>query len=170
MSKSRGIGGHQKAYRGRSDDWLTPPALIEALGPFDLDPCASVDQPWATAAEQWTEGGLDRPWHGLVWCNPPYGPQVGQWMKKLADHGNGVGLIFARTETADFHAQVWQRAASLFFFKGRLHFHHPVTGKRAKRNAGGPSVLVAYGRVATGRLLHSRMFEAHAGETVVLRR
>jgi hypothetical protein len=152
MSETRGIGGHQKAYRGRSDDWLTPPELVDALGPFDLDPCASAGQPWRTAATQYEDGGLEREWFGFVWCNPPYGPAVGKWMRRLADHGNGLGLIFARTETADFHEQVWQRADALLFFRGRLHFHHPVTGSRARHNAGGPSVLVAYGPDAMGRL------------------
>jgi len=35
-------------------DWLTPPELLQALGAFDMDPCASQYQPWRTAAQQFT--------------------------------------------------------------------------------------------------------------------
>jgi len=66
-------------------------------------------------------------------------------MAKLAEHGDGVALLFARTETAMFHKYVWPIADALLFLKGRLHFHRP-DGTRAPGNAGGPSVLVAYGR------------------------
>ena len=66
------------------------------------------------------------------------------WLEKLADHNHGTALIFARTETRIFYEQVWQKASALLFLHGRLFFHHP-DGRRAKVNAGGPSVLVAYG-------------------------
>src|SRR5690606_2411664 len=88
--------------------------------------------------------GLLHPWAGKVWLNPPYGPKTGTWLKRLADHGNGIALVFARTETEMFRSQVWERADAVRFLYGRLHFHKP-DGSRAKANAGGPSVLVAYG-------------------------
>jgi hypothetical protein len=65
------------------------------------------------------------------------------WLERLADHGHGTALIFARTETAMFHRQVWERAKACLFLEGRLHFHWP-DGERACFNAGAPSVLVAY--------------------------
>lgn len=142
----KGIGGHQRAYEGKTDEWLTPPDIIQALGPFDLDPCSPINRPWDTAKVHYTveDDGLSKPWMGRVWLNPPYGPMTGTWLNMLADHGNGISLIFARTETEMFHAQVWERADAIFFFKGRLFFHD-VAGNRAKHNSGGPSVLVAYG-------------------------
>lgn len=143
----KGIGGHHRGHRGRTDDWLTPPGLLELLGPFDLDPCASVDQPWPTATTMLTEGGLEADWSGRVWCNPPYGPATWEWLNKLAAHdGGGIALVFARTETRGFFEQVWGKADAVLFLKGRLHFHYPVTGERAKANAGGPSCLVAYSK------------------------
>ena len=150
----RGIGGHHRPNEGKSNDWLTPPDLVRALGPFDLDPCASVGQPWRTAQEMWTERGLDRTWPSVffVWCNPPYGPHVWKWLDRLAFQGNGIGLIFARTETDGFFKTVWEKASALYFLRGRLHFHHPVTGKRAAFNSGAPSVLVGYGQLAHQRL------------------
>ena len=142
------MGGHQLP-RNDSDVWLTPPHIIDALGPFDLDPCAAPEpRPWPTAGEHWgpAETPLLRAWHGRVWLNPPYGgPQiVGPWMQRMADHGQGTALIFARTETATFHAHVWPRATALLFIEGRLTFHRP-DGTPAAHNGGAPSVLVAYG-------------------------
>ena len=144
--KRRAMGSHQSA-KMISDVWLTPPHILEALGPFDLDPCASLDRPWDTAAKHYTaeDDGLAHEWEGRVWCNPPYGQQAWVWLDRLADHGNGIALVFARTETAGFFRTVWERADGLLFIEGRLHFHRP-DGTRAPANAGAPSVLVAYGQ------------------------
>lgn len=147
-----GIGGHQRAYRGRSDDWLTPPEVLAALGPFDLDPCASASDPVRCAPRYYLPPlGLETAWLGRVWLNPPYGPQVGGWLRRLAEHGTGTALVFARTETDWFHANVWGRADAVLFLRGRLHFHRPGGG-RARFNAGGPHVLAAYGESDAERL------------------
>lgn len=139
------IGGHHSPAMGK-DEWLTPPEIIRALGPFELDPCAPVKRPWDMAANHYTilDNGLARPWEGRVWLNPPYGQETGKWLDRLADHGDGIALIFARTETEMFVRSVWNRADAVLFIAGRLHFHH-VDGTRAKANSGAPSVLVAYG-------------------------
>lgn len=128
------------------DEWLTPPDLLAKLGAFDLDPCAPVTPPWRTAAQSFNvhDDGLSKPWHGRVWMNPPYGRETGKWLGRLADHGNGMALIFARTETEMFFEHVWSRAHAVLFLRGRLTFHH-VDGRKAAANGGAPSVLVAYG-------------------------
>jgi len=142
------MGGHQSAA-SESEVWLTPPHVLQALGVFDLDPCACMEpRPWPTASHHYTrvENGLAREWRGRVWLNPPYGgPSViGPWMRRMAGHGYGTALIFARTETEVFQSCVWQRAAAVLFLAGRLHFHRR-DGSRAPANAGAPSCLVAYG-------------------------
>jgi len=139
-----------------SDEWLTPPEIINALGAFDLDPCSPVSRPWPTAAEHFTilDDGLKKPWHGRVWCNPPYGAEAAKWLARCADHGRATALIFARTETKMFFEHVWKKASGLLFIEGRLHFHR-VDGSRAIANAGAPSVLVAYGKADAVRLLSS---------------
>lgn len=141
-----GMGGHQ-SHRMQKDEWLTPPDLLAKLGQFDLDPCAPVTAPWPTASRTYTiiDNGLLQPWAGRVWCNPPYGAEAAEWLNRLASHGNGLALIFARTETKMFFDHVWEKADGLLFLRGRLHFHH-VDGTRAAANSGAPSVLVAYGR------------------------
>lgn len=139
-----------------SDDWITPRWLIERVGPFDLDPCASETQPWPCAMESWTkgDGGLLRTWHGLVWCNPPYGKAMEAWLNRLALYGNGIALVFARTETRAFFRYVWPHASCLLFLRGRLTFARP-DGSLPKQghNSGGPSVLIGYGSAARERLL-----------------
>lgn len=144
---SKGIGGHQQPNQGATDVWLTPPHVLQALGDFDLDPCAAPEpRPWPTAATHWTkeDDGLSKAWSGRVWLNPPYGPETKVWIKRLAYHDQGTALIFARTEVEFWHDDVFPKAAALLFLKGRLFFHYP-DGRRAPANGGAPSVLIAYG-------------------------
>lgn len=143
---SRGMSGHHRAYEGKSDEWLTPLELIKKLGEFDLDPCCPISPPWTLASVNYNKNddGLSKDWFGRVWLNPPYGPHEIKWIKKLADHGNGLALIFARTETEKFFSQVWDRADAILFIKGRLYFYD-INGDKAKANSGAPSCLVAYG-------------------------
>lgn len=144
-----GIGGHHNA-RARTDVWLTPPCLLKELGgaeSFDLDPCASEDRPWDTAKRHLTrhDNGLISEWNGRVWLNPPYQTkQIRDWLARMSHHGVGTALIFARTETAHFARYVWETCDALLFLEGRINFHLP-DGRRARKNAGAPSVLCAYG-------------------------
>lgn len=151
-----GMGDHQTTGAA-NDEWITPVEIINALGRFDLDPCAAMPRPWDCAVTNWSkhDGGLIREWSGRVWLNPPYG-DAGKWMQRLAGHNQGTALLFARTETALFHDFVWKYAAALHFFRGRLHFHY-VDGRRARANAGAPSVLVAYGERDAAMLQASRL-------------
>jgi hypothetical protein len=153
--KAGGMGAHHSASMKR-DEWLTPPEILRVLGPFDLDPCAPIKRPWPTAKAHYTvmDNGLAKPWHGRVWCNPPYGREAAEWLARCAQHGNAIALIFARTETDAFFQHVWEAAHAVFFFRGRLHFHH-VDGTRAAANAGAPNCLVAYGESNVGALMRA---------------
>ena len=137
-----GLSAHQK--NGGHDEWLTPPEILAALGRFDLDPCAPAVRPWDTASRHFWADGLDMPWEGRVWCNPPFGREAVKWLRKLAEHGDGIALIPARTETAMFTECVWGAADAVLFIKGRPHFHY-VDGTRAPFNSGAPICLIAYG-------------------------
>lgn len=78
--------------------------------------------------------------------NPPYGDQTPHWVRRLAEHGNGIALIFARTETGTFFPWVWDYADALLFIKGRLSFF-TVDGIEGGGGGGvAPSVLIAYGQ------------------------
>jgi len=138
-----------------TDDWITPQWLIARLGPFDLDPCACIPQPWACAAKSFTieNHGLLQKWDGFVYLNPPYGKHLGRWLERLASHDHGIALVFARVETKAFFQHVWGKASAVLFLRGRLTFNLPDgSTPRLGANSGGPSVLIAYGSVALSRL------------------
>lgn len=124
--------------------WITPKQIIDRLGPFDLDPCACVPQPWACATHQYQlpTNGLSEPWFGRVWLNPPYGRNMLPWIQKMATHNTGIALIFARTDTKWFHV-IWQTASCLFFISHRILFHTP-DGKLSNGRLAA-SVLVGWG-------------------------
>lgn len=128
------------------ENWLTPPALIKSLGTFDLDPCSPIVRPWDTAKHHYTidDNGLLMPWFGRVWCNPPYGKYMGQFLHKMALHNDGIALIFARTDTVAFQEYIFPHAESIFFMRGRITFHN-LDGTPASGNGGAPSVLISYG-------------------------
>lgn len=117
----RGISGHEKPYEGSTNVWLTPKGLIDALGPFDCDPCAAEPRPFDIATVNYTEAdnGLSKQWNGFVWCNPPYGPWVGAWLERMREHGNGIALVFARTDTKAMQTAL-HAADAVFFLAGRL--------------------------------------------------
>lgn len=127
------------------DDWQTPAHIVEALGDFDLDPCANSRNPFRLATAGYPIGGLILPWHGRVWCNPPYGSDCRNWMRKLAEHGNGIALIPPRVGSHWFQEEVLSKCDAVLFLKGRVSFldqnMRPVSGNNAD------SVLVAFGEI-----------------------
>jgi hypothetical protein len=146
MKNSKGMVHHQDG-NVKTHIWLTPPEIVTALGPFDLDPASHPDRPWPTAQTHFTENdnGLLREWFGRVWLNPPYDTHsIDAWMEKMAMHNKGTSLLFARTDRNTFHNYVFPVADSIFYFKQRLHFYD-LQGRRAPHNGGAPSVLIAYG-------------------------
>jgi hypothetical protein len=149
LSRFGGIGGHH-SNRAATVEWLTPPAILAAVGgadSFDLDPATPEVQPWPTAKHRYTrnDNGLMQRWFGRVFLNPPYtSDDIAKWMGRMADHNHGTALIFARTETDAFFRYVWDRASALLFMRGRVNFHH-LDGTRASANSGAPTVLCAYG-------------------------
>lgn len=154
------------------EQWLTPPYVTKALGRFDFDPCSPIERPWPTARLHWTKAddGLAQTWDRkkIGWVNPPYGSECARWMRKAADHGNNLLLIFSRTDTRAFHRHVWEHpnTTAVFFFEGRLRFHR-VDGKQGG-SAGAASVIVAYGDTAKNRLVAAVERGALLGRVVLL--
>jgi hypothetical protein len=128
----------------KTNRWLTPHHIVEALGKFDLDPCGAPGHTLAPVTYQLEDGqdGLELDWFGRVWLNPPYGKESPPFLKKMSEHKNGIAFIFARTETKAFFDYVWNSATAVLFLKGRVKFlnaDYHVTGA-----ANAPSVLIAY--------------------------
>jgi hypothetical protein len=144
------LGSHQQCV-GKTQDHITPRWIIDAVGPFDLDPCAADPRPWDCATVNWTTCGLDRNWVGLVYLNPPFDRYiVGHWIARLAEHNNGIVLLHARTEAAWFEP-IWQHAAVILFMADRIKFCRP-NGSEQPANSGAPPILAAFGDEATLRL------------------
>lgn len=149
------LGSHQQTV-GKSQNHITPRWIIEALGPFDLDPCAAWPRPWDCAKYNWPAGGLAASWAGRVWLNPPFDRyQVGQWIAKLAEHGQGTCLLHARTEAAWFEP-VWHHAAGILFLADRIKFCRP-DGSEQPANSGAPVALAAFGAHDLARLEESKI-------------
>ena len=133
-------------YSSNEDKWSTPQYLFDMLDQefgFDLDPCATPEN--AKCEKYYTplEDGLLQDWKGhIVFCNPPYGRQIGKWVKKAHDEAQDhdttvVMLLPARTDTAWFHDYILGQA-EIRFVRGRLRFGD------SKINAQFPSMIVIY--------------------------
>lgn len=152
-----------------TDVWLTPPRLIQSLGRFDLDPCCPNNLPWKTADKFYSldngEDGLSLPWNGRIWLNPPYSNWV-PFLKKLKNHGDGIALIFARTETQGFFDHVWNGAHSVLFVKKRIKFVKHDLSEGGSSTA--PSVLIAYGENNTKRIQEALLRGDLEGKLIIL--
>jgi hypothetical protein len=139
-----------------SDTWLTPPALLEALGPFDLDPCCPPVMPWRTATAMWSHvasvvdnttkcDGLLAAWprRCRVFVNPPYSRPLA-WVEKMAAHGDGVLLVPGTSPETRWGQQVLATADLLLYLTPRLKFWS-AAGVEAP-GAWQPNLLAAYGK------------------------
>ena len=131
-----------------SDEWYTPREILDALGPFDLDPCAPIKPLWRTAERMVNkdEDGLKISWGGgRIWCNPPYSqPLLTEFCKRMVENGNGILLIFARTGNKCFQEILMPNADAILFMRHRVRFYLP-DGSRGG-SAGSDSCLIAFGQ------------------------
>ena len=130
-----------------TDLWETPQDFFDRLDEefnFDLDVCANVEN--AKCEKYFTEemDGLQQEWKGVCWMNPPYGRQIGKWMKKAYESSlNGatvVCLVPARTDTRWWHDYCMK--GEIRFVKGRLKFGDSVN------SAPFPSAVIIFGKQA----------------------
>jgi phage N-6-adenine-methyltransferase len=119
-------------------EWYTPAYIIEAarevIGGIDLDPASSeVAQRTDGARHYYTRAsdGINRPWRGRVWLNPPYSHDlIGKFVAKLCDHvaaGEVTDAIMVTSNQSDarwFHAAA-RAAERVCFTAGRVKFHRP---------------------------------------------
>ena len=167
MPKKKGGFSHDPHYEGKSNDWITPKYIIDAFGFgwFDLDPCASINQPWPCARKAFTEeqNGLKQKWFGNVWCNPPYGPHTKEWINYLSKYGEGVAFIFARTDTALWQKDIFTTADGYLFLEKRVKFYLADGTLHPGGNAGAPSCLIAWGIKNRNKLLKIAKYEIIKG-------
>lgn len=132
-------------YSSKTDMWATPQDFFDALDAefhFTLDACAVKENAKCEAYYTPEQDGLDQPWTGRVWCNPPYGRNVGQWVKKAHDTASGGGFVVmllpARADTRWFHDYIYGKT-EVRFIKGRLKFGS------CQNAAPFPSMVVIFG-------------------------
>lgn len=144
---------------GKSDEWYTPKYVFDAMETrFDLDVSAPQKSCPANlfCETSFTDGALEKEWFGFVWMNPPFGGRNGTvpWLKKLAEHGNGVALVPDSTS-----AKWWQEAAKasagVLFTNGRVKFIDE-NGNVGNSPANGTS-LMAFGWMAAHALQTAEM-------------
>lgn len=132
----------------KSVEWYTPAWIFDALGlRFDLDPSSPHDMETAVPADtKFTvfDDGLKKPWHGRVWMNPPYGPDTGFWMRRMIDHGNGIALVFSRTDAA-WCQDAMKAADAVLFVAGRIEFIPGKENRHKKGRCGAGTVMLAFG-------------------------
>ena len=130
-----------------SDEWYTPKEILDSLGPFELDPCAPLEPLWPTAETMYNieDDGLTKIWGGVrTWCNPPYSqPSLHHFCERMAENGNGILLVFARTDNKDFQ-EMLRRCDAVLFLRHRIRFVLPDGTRGGSPGCG--SALFAFGK------------------------
>jgi phage N-6-adenine-methyltransferase len=133
-------GGMMSSNRG---DWGTPWPFFQDLDTefnFRWDVCATEDNAKCMNYLTIEDDALSQPWEGPAFMNPPYGRQIGKWVKKAWEEAQlgclVVCLLPARTDTAWWHD--WAMRGEIRFIRGRLRF------EGGKDSAPFPSAVVIF--------------------------
>jgi phage N-6-adenine-methyltransferase len=108
-------------------EWSTPKEIFKPLNAeftFELDLCA---RPWNAKCEKYFTpeiDGLKQPWRGICWMNPPFGHQIGKWIRKAYESSLAgatvVCLVPSHTETSWWHNYCLK--GEIRFLRGRVQF------------------------------------------------
>ena len=148
LSPDKGSAKLSVHFKSESNDLSTPENLYNELNKrfkFTLDPCCNDENAKCTRHFTSKENGLIQDWSkDIVFMNPPYGREIGKWIKKAYDESRKgavvVCLIPARTDTSYWHDYIFGKA-KIEFIRGRLKFGN---GKYQNNNAPFPSAIVIY--------------------------
>ena len=134
-------------FSSATDNWSTPQDFFDKLNDefhFTLDVCADENNHKCEHYYTKEIDGLSRPWIGTVWCNPPYGRKIGEWVRRAYIYSHigpttVVMLLPARTDTRWFHDYIYNKSnTEIRFIKGRLKFGG------CKNSAPFPSMIVIF--------------------------
>lgn len=134
-------------FSSENEVWATPSDFYNVLNDefnFNLDPCALPENAKCENYFTPSEDGLLQDWGGhTVFCNPPYGRKIYNWVSKCSKESKKnntivVMLIPSRTDTRYFHEFIYHKAKEIRFIKGRLKFGE------SKTNAPFPSMIVVF--------------------------
>lgn len=132
-------------FSSKTDLWETPQDFFDKLNArfqFETDVCALPENAKCKRFFTPEMDGLKQEWTGVCWMNPPYGRQIGKWIRKAYESARDnlatvVCLLPARTDTRWFHDYILPHA-EVQFIKGRIKFGG------AKENAPFPNMLVTF--------------------------
>ena len=139
-------------FSSKTDQWATPQYFFDELNSefnFNLDPCADETNHKCNTYYSKEQDGLSQKWGGYrVFCNPPYGREIGKWVEKCFIETRNecelaVMLIPARTDTKWFHKYIYGKA-EIRFVKGRLKFGD------SNNSAPCPSMVVIFKNIKEG--------------------
>jgi len=156
----RGFENLKVHFSSKKKDWETPQKLFDQLnkefGPFDFDAAASINNAkcevflspeldYDALKMDWKNGvvSVDKP---KIWLNPPYGREIGRWVKKAYEESlrgcTVVALLPSRTDTRYFHDYIYKKqGVEIRFLRGRLRF------VGATSSAPFPSMVVIFGKM-----------------------
>jgi len=130
-------------FSSESAEWETPQDLFDELNDiynFELDVCATDKNTKCDRYYTKRDDGLSQDWTGVCWMNPPYGREIGKWIKKAYESSlrgsTVVCLIPSRTDTAWWHDYCMN--GEITFIRGRLKFGG------CKNSAPFPSAIVVF--------------------------
>lgn len=130
-------------FSSATDLWETPQWLFDRLNDqyhFELDVCALPENAKCDRYFTPEQDGLQQEWTGVCWMNPPYGREIGKWVRKAYESAQAgatvVCLLPARTDTAWWHDYVMH--GEITFLRGRLKFGN------SKNSAPFPSAIVVF--------------------------
>jgi phage N-6-adenine-methyltransferase len=131
-------------YSSKTDLWATPLDFYEkynSIFNFGLDVCALPENAKCERYFTPDDDGLKQEWTGVCWMNPPYGRDIGKWMKKAYESSlTGLAIVVclvpARTDTAWWHD--YATKGKIEFIRGRLKFGG------SKHSAPFPSAVVVF--------------------------
>ena len=148
------------------DDWTTPWEVFEPIhhvARFTGDACAT-DSRAARCAPFISpeEDALITPWGQLgerVWCNPPYGREIGQWFGRVVDQvaAGRVRLVcmltFANTDTQYWrdHVALSRHCHAVVFLRPRVRFALPGDDQTRAGAPKGSALIVYRSEPRTGR-------------------
>ena len=111
-------------FSSKTYEWETPNELFRELDRefhFTLDVCATRDNAKCELFFSKEIDGLKQQWGKRNFMNPPYGREIGKWVKKASKNPVTVCLLPARTDTRWFHDYIYDKA-EIRFLKGRIKF------------------------------------------------
>ena len=131
-------------FTSNTAEWETPQKTFDELNcefGFTLDVCATARNAKCKKFFDVEKDGLSQVWSGVCWMNPPYGREIGKWVRKAYESAAQGGatvvcLLPSRTDTAWW--QDYCMTGEIRFIRGRLKFGN------SKNSAPFPSAIVIF--------------------------